>query len=77
MEKVVGNNINLEMGIIATALIVMGIILYIVDKKCKSETNYENINLFKEDFPLYQKFTLTQNYRSSQNILNYTNRFIL
>lgn len=44
MEKVVGNNINLEMGIIATALIVMGIILYIIDKKCKSETNYENIN---------------------------------
>lgn len=39
-------------------------------------TNYENINLFKEDFPLYQKFTLTQNYRSSQNILNYTNRLI-
>ena len=44
MEKVVGNNINLEMGIIAIALIVMGIILYIVDKKCKSEINYEKIN---------------------------------
>ena len=44
MEKVVGNNINLEMGIIATALIIMGIILYIVDKKCKSEVGYENIN---------------------------------
>ena len=44
MEKIIGDNINLEMGIIATALIVMGIILYIVDKKCKSETNYEKIN---------------------------------
>ena len=43
MEKIVGDNINLEMGIIAAALIVMGIILYIVDKKCESKTNYENI----------------------------------
>ena len=33
IEKIVGDNINLEMGIIAAALIVMGIILYIVDKK--------------------------------------------
>lgn len=44
MEKIIGTNIKLEMGIIAGALIVMGIILYIVDKKSKSETNYENIN---------------------------------
>ena len=43
MGKIVGDNINLEMGIIAVALIVMGIILYIVDKKCESKTNYENI----------------------------------
>ena len=43
MEKIVGENINVEMGIIAVALIVMGIILYIVDKKCESKTNYENI----------------------------------
>ena len=43
MEKIVGDNINVEMGIIAGALIVMGIILYIVDKKCESKTNYENI----------------------------------
>ena len=43
IEKIVGDNINLEMGIIAAALIVMGIILYIVDKKCDSKTNYENI----------------------------------
>ncbi|MGN1298960.1 MAG: undecaprenyl-diphosphate phosphatase [Candidatus Scatovivens sp.] len=44
MEKVIGTNINLEMGIIASALIIMGIILYIVDKKCKSEITYEKIN---------------------------------
>ena len=43
MEKIIGDNINLEMGIIAVALIVMGIILYIVDKKAEAKTNYENI----------------------------------
>lgn len=31
--------------IIAIALIVMGIILYVVDKKCKSETDYEDMTL--------------------------------
>jgi len=35
--------------IIATALIVMGIILYIVDKKSKSETKYEEMT-FKQTF---------------------------
>ena len=35
--------------IIATALIVMGIILYIVDKKSKSETKYEDMT-FKQTF---------------------------
>ncbi len=35
--------------IIATALIVMGIILYIVDKKAKSEVEYENMT-FKQTF---------------------------
>ena len=30
--------------IVATALIVMGILLYVVDKKSKSEVSYENIN---------------------------------
>ena len=44
-SSIVGDNIVLEMSLIAVALIVMGIILYIVDKKCKSETNYENISL--------------------------------
>lgn len=31
--------------IIAIALIVMGILLYIIDSKCKSETTYENMSL--------------------------------
>lgn len=35
--------------IVATALIVMGILLYIVDKKSKAETNYENMS-FKQAF---------------------------
>ena len=35
--------------IIATALIVMGIVLYVVDKKSKSEVSYENIS-FKQAF---------------------------
>lgn len=35
--------------IIATALIVMGIVLYIVDKKCKSKITYEKMGL-KETF---------------------------
>ena len=35
--------------IVATALIVMGILLYIVDKKSKSETTYENMS-FKQAF---------------------------
>ncbi len=44
-EMIIGENINLEMALIAIALIVMGIILYVVDKKASSETNYENITL--------------------------------
>lgn len=35
--------------IIATALIIMGIILYIVDKKCKSDVDYEHMGI-KETF---------------------------
>ena len=38
---------GIEMILIAIALIVMGIVLYIVDKKSASETNYENIT-FKQ-----------------------------
>ena len=39
-------------------------------------TNYENMNLFKEDFPEYQLFTLNENYRSTQTILDVANRLI-
>ena len=46
-ETLIGDNLNLEMGLIAVALIVMGIILYIVDKKAEAKTNYENIS-FKQ-----------------------------
>lgn len=42
---IVGDNLNLEMIFIAIALIVMGIILYLVDKKCDSKVSYENITL--------------------------------
>ena len=35
--------INVEMFLIAIALIVMGIILYVVDKKSKSTIKYEKI----------------------------------
>ena len=44
-EKLIGGNLNLEMGLIAVALIVMGIILYIVDKKSASKIDYEHISL--------------------------------
>ena len=37
--------VKLAMTIIACALIVMGIILYLVDKKSKSETDYEHMTL--------------------------------
>lgn len=40
-------NLNLEMLIIAITLIVMGIVLYIVDKRAKANTSYENIT-FKQ-----------------------------
>lgn len=39
--------INIEMALIAIALIVMGIILYIVDKNAKSKTKYKDIT-FKQ-----------------------------
>ena len=45
--KIIGDNLNLEMLLIAIALIVMGIILYIVDKKAKTTTKYEKIT-FKQ-----------------------------
>jgi DNA helicase-2/ATP-dependent DNA helicase PcrA len=39
-------------------------------------TNYENMQLFKEDFPEHKLFHLTQNYRSSQVILEGCNNLI-
>ena len=44
-EKIIGDNINVQMAIIACTLIIMGIILYVVDKKCKSKVDYEHITL--------------------------------
>lgn len=44
-ERIIGNNLNLKMALIAGALILMGIILYIIDKKSKSEVKYEDISL--------------------------------
>ncbi len=46
-DKLIGNNLNLEMGLIAIALIIMGIVLYIVDKKAKEKTKYEDITLIQ------------------------------
>lgn len=43
-EKIIGDNLNFEMLLIAIALIVMGIVLYVVDKKAKSEIKYDEIN---------------------------------
>lgn len=39
-------------------------------------TNYENISLFKKDFPEYKIFHLVENYRSTQSILDGCNKLI-
>ncbi len=39
-------------------------------------TNYENISLFKEDFPEHKLFTLCKNYRSTRPIIEAANRLI-
>ncbi len=44
-SKLLGDNLNIEMIVIAITLIIMGIVLYIVDKKAKSNTKYEDITL--------------------------------
>ena len=46
-EKIIGDNLNTQMLIIAIALILMGIILYIVDKKSNSNIKYEKMS-FKD-----------------------------
>ncbi len=43
--KIIGDNLTTEMLWIAVALIVMGIVLYVVDKNAKSMVKYEKINL--------------------------------
>lgn len=44
-DAIIGDDLNFQMALIALALIVMGILLYVADKKSKSTTNYENISL--------------------------------
>ena len=44
-DEIVGENLTIQMIWIAVALIIMGIILYIVDKKSKSDVKYEDISL--------------------------------
>lgn len=44
-SKIIGENINVQMFIIAISLIIMGILLYVADKKSKSTTDYEHISL--------------------------------
>lgn len=44
-DKIINGNFKLEMGLIAIALIVMGIILAIVDKKSENKYKYEDITL--------------------------------
>ena len=46
-DKLIGDNLNIQMLIIAIALIIMGIILYIIDKKSSSEIKYEKMT-FKD-----------------------------
>lgn len=46
-DKIVGDNLDLEMVLIAIALIVLGIVLYLVDERSKSKTNFEHIT-FKQ-----------------------------
>ena len=44
-DSLIGDNFKLEMGLIAFALIIMGIILAIVDKRSENKYNYEHITL--------------------------------
>ena len=44
-NKIIGDNLNFEMLVIAITLIVMGIILYLIDLKSKSKIKYEQITL--------------------------------
>lgn len=49
IEKITGDNLNVQMIIISIALIIMGIVLYFVDKRSKSDIVYNKIG-FKQTF---------------------------
>jgi len=48
-ELIVGDNFLLEMGLIGVASIIMGCLLFVVDKKSSGDVKYENIS-FKQAF---------------------------
>lgn len=48
-DKLLEDYLKTAYLLIAIVLIIMGIVLYIVDKKCKSDTKYENMT-FKQTF---------------------------
>lgn len=48
-DKLFGGSMNIEMLVISAALIIMGIVLYIADKCCRSDTPYNKIT-FKQGF---------------------------
>ena len=43
-DKLIGDNLNTKMFVIAIALIIMGILLYIIDKKSNSDIKYEQMS---------------------------------
>lgn len=45
VDKIIGDNLNLEMGVIAAALIIMGIVLYLVDVKAKNTTTLKTLKV--------------------------------
>ncbi len=49
VNKLIGVNLNIEMTVIALALIIMGVLLYIVDKRSKSDINLKEMT-FKQAF---------------------------
>ena len=49
VDLLVGDNLNVEMMVISVALVVMGVLLYVVDKKSKTKTSYDKID-FKKSF---------------------------
>jgi len=44
-ENIVGDNLLIEMGLIGIALIIMGVVLYYIDKKSEIKVSYEQITL--------------------------------